>query len=207
MKPQQKGLHYFPKLNSLVKYANTGSKYSKLSPERQSWHSWSCQNDTLNLSCCYGIFAFSSLQTNCGIKYEHGMCILHKCCWFSDDWVENCFIINNCHLEAYCTKLPGVAQTLYSLHHCGDDSPSFWHTISWQCLLLMAGSENQLWVRLSSPAECIHWLLCVEELEKAACPQWGCFRMWLCLIFFFFPDALHNSSVFITRGYRFRFVL
>lgn len=28
MKPQRKRLNYFPKLNSVVKYANTGSKYS-----------------------------------------------------------------------------------------------------------------------------------------------------------------------------------
>lgn len=41
MKPQQERLDYFPKLNSVVKYRNTGSKYSKPSPKKQSRHSWS----------------------------------------------------------------------------------------------------------------------------------------------------------------------
>lgn len=59
MKPQQKRFNYFPKLNSVVKYANTGSKYSKLSPKQQSRHSWSQQNNVY-----YSLLCLWSLYTN-----------------------------------------------------------------------------------------------------------------------------------------------
>lgn len=54
MKPQQKRINYFPKLNSVVKYPNTGSKYSKLSPKQQFKYSW-CQPN------CSGTFALQTL--------------------------------------------------------------------------------------------------------------------------------------------------
>lgn len=131
MKPQQERLNYFPKWNSVV--MNPSRKYSKLSPKKKFRHSWSPQNYK-------GVFALQTLNIHFTQITLQGFC---------------------CVITPLTAKLPGVALILSmcSLHCCGDDSPGFWHTIRWQCLLHMPGTESQLWVKLSSPTESFHWLL------------------------------------------------
>lgn len=92
IKPQHKRLNYFPKLNSVVKYANTGSKYSKLSAKQYFSLCWFQHNDAFLLSCTCGICAFQTLW-----RCNH-TCNLHKlCCRVS---VDKCYTMCNTSLPS-----------------------------------------------------------------------------------------------------------
>lgn len=98
--------NYFPKLNSVVKYHNTGSKYSKLAPQQQCKDRWSRSQWYLCI-------------TDPEEYYGHA--------FYTYDVAE--FLLTEVKLTPTWShgKLPGVALrfNMHSLHSCRYDSQGF----------------------------------------------------------------------------------